>query len=520
MGNKVKMDEVHELYDSISKGLKTLSNNTKTLKTNFENLKSDDDFKGLTASNINDYNDSFHIETINRLDKIKEEFEKKFDNAIKSFHSSVDNDHSAILNSDSITNYKDDINKSVEKIEETKTKINIEIGNVRELTSAKTITNNDVKHKGKELVKHIKKTVKEFESFQNKHCGDDIDLLAMIAPVATMTSKVNDMPSSRSTIAGKSTYIKNQYTFHSKNNQFVQMKEELGKYENAAYGGKDFKKILKTMMKLKDYMLVATIAGDGDFLKGNQMLKNNEVKKLGKKKLKLMNGIMNTDVENLKSERIMKAADFLIKNPKNMKKSKKITSALKMTQNFDDKELKSIRKVMGKPTPKEILKMSGKAALGEIVSENLRNFIKNPKSLKGITLKELEDFKGKNFLGKGLKSLKYLGKGLGPLGVLAAVGSNVFSEKSGQRKAVDSAVDLGAIAATTGTGTAIGAGIGGPLGAGIGAAAGVTLGLLTEVKIFKGKKSATDVVKDKANEGVNAMKNSAKDFGKTLGSIF
>ena len=34
-------------------------------------LKSNNNFKGQTAESINSYNDSFHIETINRIEKLK-----------------------------------------------------------------------------------------------------------------------------------------------------------------------------------------------------------------------------------------------------------------------------------------------------------------------------------------------------------------------------------------------------------------------------------------------------------------
>ncbi|WP_260608143.1 hypothetical protein [Staphylococcus epidermidis] len=42
---------------------------------------------------------------------------------------------------------------------------------------------------------------------------------------------------------------------------------------------------------------------------------------------------------------------------------------------------------------------------------------------------------------------------------------------------------------------------------------------MSEIKVFNGK-SATDIAKEKANEGVNAAKSAIKDFGKGLGSIF
>lgn len=214
-----------------------------------------------------------------------------------------------------------------------------------------------------------------------------------------------------------------------------------------------------------------------------------------------MNSILNTNVENIKDKKMMKAAEFLMKNPKGMKVSDKFINAMKMTQNFDDKELKSIRKVMEKPNAKAVLKSTSKAALNEIISENTRNLMKNPKNIKDFTLKELEDFKAKNMLGKGLKSLKVAGKGLGPLAAIAAVGSNVLSEKSAQRKVVDSAVDLGAIAA------------------GAGLLVGLGLGFATEAKVIGGK-SVTNIAKEKANAGVNAAKSNIKDFGKSLGTIF
>ncbi|MGW7862896.1 T7SS effector LXG polymorphic toxin [Staphylococcus xylosus] len=113
MGNKVKMAEVHNLHDSVSNALNKLSTQTSTLKTNIENLKGDDNFKGQTANSINYYNQNFHIETINRLDKIKEEFETKFKSAMDAFHADVDNDHSAILNKNAMETYKDEIDQSV-----------------------------------------------------------------------------------------------------------------------------------------------------------------------------------------------------------------------------------------------------------------------------------------------------------------------------------------------------------------------------------------------------------------------
>ena len=83
-------------------------------------LKSNNNFKGQTAESINSYNDSFHIETINRIEKIKEEFESKFKSAISAFHSDVDNDHSAVLDSSAINDYKNELEKAANNIEKLK----------------------------------------------------------------------------------------------------------------------------------------------------------------------------------------------------------------------------------------------------------------------------------------------------------------------------------------------------------------------------------------------------------------
>ncbi len=103
-----------------------------------------------------------------------------------------------------------------------------------------------------------------------------------------------------------------------------------------------------------------------------------------------------------------------------------------------------------------------------------------------------------------------------------------------KEKIVDSGVDLGVMAATTGTSTAIGASIGGPIGAGLGLVVGTGISILSEQKLVRGK-SATDIVKDKANEKVSAIRNSDvwknsknlvtdsinnKNFGKSISSIF
>ncbi|MFW3590180.1 T7SS effector LXG polymorphic toxin [Staphylococcus caprae] len=523
MGNKVKMAEVHSLQKAVNSSLNNLSNDTKTLENNLNQLKSDDNFKGETASSINAYNDSFHIETIHRIGKIKDEFESKFKSAINAFHSDVDNNHSAILDEDGMYDYRDDLKNSISNIEQSKNKLNSTIKSVQDITEAKVISSNSVKEKGDDLTKFIENTIDDFKDFQAKHDMDDAELLDMIAPVATMTSKVKDMPSNRSTIPNNAGRIANLYTFHSKDNQFIQMKKELDKYRNAVYGGEKGAKVTKTILEIKNHILAAYIAGDGNFEVGNKILASGKIGQLGSKKLKLINATLNTNMENIQGKRLLKASKFLL-NKKGMKMSDKFANAIKMTQNFDDTEFKSIQKAVEKYTNKNPLRSGAKAGLDKIFDPTVREAFKNRTSIKNFTLDKFKEFKSLNKLGQGLKLLKYGSKALGPIGIGAIIASNAMSNKSKQRKIVDTTVDLGAMGASAATGLAVGTAIGGPVGAIIGGAVGLTTGFLMDYKI--GGKSLTDVTKEKANQTVNRIKNSralenAKNsFGNSLRSVF
>ena len=72
-------------YKGCEQLIKQFVKQWKNIKNNLNQLKNDDNFKGQTASSINAYNDSFHIETIHRIEKIKSEFESKFKSAVDSF---------------------------------------------------------------------------------------------------------------------------------------------------------------------------------------------------------------------------------------------------------------------------------------------------------------------------------------------------------------------------------------------------------------------------------------------------
>ncbi|MDT4211104.1 transposase, partial [Staphylococcus aureus] len=208
---------------------------------------------------------------------------------------------------------------------------------------------------------------------------------------------------------------------------------------------------------------------------------------------------------------------FILDKNNKMKFSEKLKAGFKMTRNYSDTEFKQLEKVAGKYNGKSAMKRGAKAAWESMSQKQLREFLKNPKNLKNICLDEVKDFLGKNKLGKFLKSMRYAGKLLGPLGAVAAVANNVVNEKSGQKKIVGSIVDLGAIGGSTATGAAIGAAIGGPVGAVVGGIAGIVVGAASDFKLVGGK-SLTDIAKDKLNNTVSSIRSNG--FGKTLCNVF
>ncbi|MGV3129732.1 T7SS effector LXG polymorphic toxin [Staphylococcus simulans] len=536
MGNKVNMQEVNELKKNIDDALENLSSQTKALKKRLDTLGRDSDFKGQTANNVKKYNESYHIETITRIEDINKEFENSFKKSISGFESEVDSDKSAIIVKTALKKYKEDIKKSYENIEENKLKMNSTILRVHDLTSAQSISEYKVKQQGDQFDKHVKETISHFEDFQASHDFDAVDLLGAIYPVVTMSSKVKNLSANRSKIYGVSSKIDAKYKMNSQNNPFTEASNAIKGVQNAAYGGKHMKDLYEGAAKLKNYLIIGLVAGDGDFQKGNELLKNGNFKKMGSQKIKLINSILDTDINNVKGESIKKAYTLLTNKKGNMKMSKKLWEAYKIALNDKPLNLKNVRELEKVKTsdeikkvknPKELealkkskdykdvfdtkkkklIKKFGKSALDSVINPNIQKVIKDPKNVKKYMKMELDDFKDLNKFGKSMKSLKYAGKAFAPVGAVIAVGNNFATEKTMQRKLVGSAVDLGALAGSAGTGTMIGAAIGGPVGAGIGLVSGALIGMATEVKIFNGK-SVTDIAKEKANKFVSKFRNS------------
>ena len=68
---------------------------------------------------------------------------------------------------------------------------------------------------------------------------------------------------------------------------------------------------------------------------------------IGSKKSKLINASLNTNLENIQGKRLLKATKFIFDKNNTMKMSDKLTSAFKMTRNFDDSEFKNIKQIAG-----------------------------------------------------------------------------------------------------------------------------------------------------------------------------
>jgi hypothetical protein len=140
---------------------------------------------------------------------------------------------------------------------------------------------------------------------------------------------------------------------------------------------------------------------------------------------------------------------------------------------------------------------------------------KNPKiAYKNATESFKEGIKGMNLLGK---SMKGVGKGLGPLGVGIVAADNYKAYKGDTQKVVvgtvvDTAFSSGAAAA----GATVGSMLFPPIGTVVGAVTGVLVSSTVNGKYGKPPKSITDHTKDLVNKGVNSFEN----FGKSVVEFF
>ncbi|PUZ31622.1 transposase, partial [Staphylococcus cohnii] len=110
MGKKVDMSEVHNLKKNVSDSLNSVDEKIGTLSNSMSKLVGAEGFEGKAASSVKNYTNTFHIKTIDKIEKINERFISDITKSIEKFQSEVDNNDSAILVESQIKEYKTDIN--------------------------------------------------------------------------------------------------------------------------------------------------------------------------------------------------------------------------------------------------------------------------------------------------------------------------------------------------------------------------------------------------------------------------
>ena len=159
-----------------------------------------------------------------------------------------------------------------------------------------------------------------------------------------------------------------------------------------------------------------------------------------------------------------------------------------------------------------VVKPSDRSAGRGVVKVNNTEELKI--AYKNATESFKEGTKGMNLLGK---SMKGVGKGLGPLGVGIVAADNYKTYKGDTQKVVvgtvvDTAFSSGAAAA----GATVGSMLFPPIGTVVGAVTGVLVSSTVNGKYGKPPKSITDHTKDLVNKGVNSFEN----FGKSVVKFF
>lgn len=265
-------------------------------------------------------------------------------------------------------------------------------------------------------------------------------------------------------------------------------------------------------------MIAANVAGDGNIEKGNRILSDKKnINKLSKKKLRLINANYHTNVKNIESQKLAKAANFFLKNKGKMSLSQRLIQSYKISLNYNQKQYESFLKNFNeKKSPLKAIKNKFINDMKEKFHvEDIKTLFKD-KGFQKLKNEKVGKFKQLNKLGKASQILKPFGKALGPLGIATAFADNLMSGKSNQEKVIGLGVDLSVLGASSATGAAVGS-IGGPFGTIAGGVIGAGIGALANIKVYKNK-SLSDMAKEKINTGVNKIKksNTAKKVKKFM----
>ncbi|UEX90016.1 T7SS effector LXG polymorphic toxin [Staphylococcus ratti] len=542
MSVKVDMREVHNMKDAITKELSKTNSDLESLKGSMSKLIETKQFEGATATNIKDYTNTFHNQTIEKFKNTNQNFVQDISKSINKFSESVDNHEEAILVEDEIEKYKTDIIKKVASMKESVEYANVNIEYAGGLTTAKKISYENLINDKNTFKDYINTTLEKLEDFDALNSIDGDITNNAITELKGLTSYVKKgLPANRSTIKSTSKKIERAILHHKTREELVKFQEFLEK--NSDYMNRvpsKSRKAVKAFKQAGRELLALKAIGNGDVIAGyNKFMSVRNVDKLidsmSHKQLQKMALFMHTDADNIKLKNLLKSSGEFVKN--NPFKKGNLVNWMTNVQNYKSKSSELLKNELKDKNfqykfgdsrkffdTAEMKKAASTEFKNTFSSQNFRDHILKKENLKfnktpltnvknylGEGVKGLKgDFSSKNILGKFQLSMKLGGKVLKPLGVAAAITDNL-DEKSTQEKLVGMGVDLGAIGASAAAGAAIGTAIPIPVvGTLLGAGAGILVGVAMEAKLPGFDKSATELAKEGINKSIDAQVNTFK----------
>ncbi|MCU5745669.1 T7SS effector LXG polymorphic toxin [Staphylococcus sp. SQ8-PEA] len=539
MGLKVDMSEVRNLKKSISNSLDSVNEKVNSLSSSMSNLVNAEGFEGEAATSVKTYTNTFHIKTIDKIEKINERFKSDMSKSIEKFQSEVDNNESAILVEDQIKEYKTDIEDAIKEVYRSASKANEAIAKVSELTTATEIKKDNLFNKMGEFNKHIDKTIEKLTSFDSNNSIDGDRTDNLITELSGLSSYVKGLSPNRARIKSTSSKIENAIIRHKTSEKLIKWQKLMESTSDKLYSvpGLSKKNYDLILTAGREYFALKAIGG-GSARKGFSKYMNIRdmdklINNLDKKTLSKMATIFNTDRGNIKIKNVIKnAGEFVKSNPFEKgnlvnwmtkvqeydSKSAELLKQIVKDKNFqyqfgdakkffDEAEVKKAAKTEFKNT---FVKQSFRETI--LKKENFQSataFQKNIKKYWNDDIKQGvkefgKGFKNKNILGKSGMLLNGGGKIFKPIAFVSAFTDNL-NKDSKQEQLVSLGVDLsiasGSIAAGTAIGTAIPIPVVGPI---LGAIAGGFVGMAADFKI--GDKAIKDHVKDGINSGLNKTK--------------
>ncbi|PTH55542.1 transposase, partial [Staphylococcus arlettae] len=320
MGKKVDMSEVHNLKKNVSDSLNSVDEKIGTLSNSMSKLVGAEGFEGKAASSVKNYTNTFHIKTIDKIEKINERFRSDITKSIEKFQSEVDNNDSAILVESQIKEYKTDINNALKSVYKSTNKARIAISNVSDLTTAKEIKTNNLSNKMADFNKQINNTIEKLTNFDSNNSIDGDRTDNLITELSGLASYVKGLPTNRARISSTSSKVENAITRHKTSEELIRWQKYMETTSDTIYKTPGLSREAYEAMKSagQEYYALKAI-GNGDIRKGfNEYLNTKDINKLinnlDKKTLSKMATILNTDRGNIKVKNAIKSAGEFVKN--------------------------------------------------------------------------------------------------------------------------------------------------------------------------------------------------------------